>query len=105
MKRLLSLGIPGWQGGRDCGEADAVLCGVIGILRTTTHLFMGAHIVTGLVLLCLNNTGVIGRVIHECTEYLHYSFSKESPIWEATSPMHNGCPWLHKTWCIRSITS
>ena len=104
MKKLLSLGIPGRQGGRDCGEADAVLCGRIGILRTTIHLLTGAHIVNGLVLLCLNNRGVIDRAIHECTGYLHYSFSKESPIWGGTSPMQNS-PWLHKTWCIKSITS
>ena len=34
MKKLLSLGIPSRRGGRECGEADTVLCGRIGILRT-----------------------------------------------------------------------
>ena len=43
MKKLLSLGIPGRQGGRDCGEADAVLCGRIGILRTTIHFHGSTH--------------------------------------------------------------
>lgn len=62
------------EAGRTAGEADAVLCGGIGILRTTIHLFYtGAHIVNGLVLLCVNNSGVIDGAIHECTGYLHYS--------------------------------
>ena len=46
----------------------------------------GAYIVNGLVLLCLDNSGVIDRAIYECAGNLHYSFLKY-PVWGGTSPI------------------
>ena len=79
-------GVPGWRGGR--GSAVRLTrpsAKELVVKGRSLIYFAGAHMVNGLVLLCLANSGVIDRAIYECAGYLHYSFLKY-PVCGGTSP-------------------
>lgn len=78
---------PGWRGGRGCAvRLTRPSAKELVVQGRSLIYFVDAHYVNGLMLLCLDNNGVIDRAIYQCAVCLHCFDSKYPHIWRGTSP-------------------